>query len=168
VNDYGYCVDRFERFLPNVLFRSVSLMSIGLKNQNESQSSTVEFADQIEVFYDGECLLCRREIAFLRTKDRKRLIHFRDIQRIDFASAGIPKTYQQLMAEIHGRLPDGTWIKGVEVFRRLYDAIGWNWIVAITRWPVVREFLDWAYQIFAKRRLALTGRCLNSCEVKQG
>lgn len=143
-------------------------MSIGPKNQNDSQLLASEFGVQLEVFYDGECPLCRREIAILKTRDRKRLIHFRDIQRIDFAGAGIPKTYQQLMAEIHGRLPDGTWIKGVEVFRRLYDAIGWNWIVAITRWPVVRQSLDWAYLFFAKRRLALTGRCLNSCEVKQG
>ena len=143
-------------------------MSIGLKNQNDSQLLASEFGVQIEVFYDGDCPLCRREIGFFKKKDRKRLIRFRDIQRIDFASAGIPKTYQQLMGEIHGRLPDGTWIIGVEVFRRLYSAIGWNWIVAITRWPVVLQSLDWAYQFFAKQRLTLTGRCRNSCEVEQG
>ena len=143
-------------------------MSFGLRKQNDVKRETSTNDVQIEVFYDGECPLCLREIGFLKKKDRERHIHFREIQRLEFASSSIPKTHQQLMAEIHARLPDGTWIKGVEVFRRLYDAIGWNWIVAITRWPIIRESLDWAYQVFAKRRLSLTGRCLNSCEANQG
>ena len=33
------------------------------------------------------------------------------------------------MAQIHGRLPDGTWLQGVEVFRRLYAAIGFGSLV---------------------------------------
>ena len=37
------------------------------------------------------------------------------------------------MAKIRGRLPAGQLIEGVEVFRRLYTAIGFGWIVALTR-----------------------------------
>jgi predicted DCC family thiol-disulfide oxidoreductase YuxK len=64
-----------------------------------------------------------------------------------------------LMAEIHGRLPDGRIITGVEVFRRLYTAVGFGWLVAPTRWPGVRQGLDLAYRFFARYRLRLTGRC---------
>ena len=121
-----------------------------------------------EVFYDGECPLCRREINFLKSKDRKGRIRFRDLQNLQLNTPEIPRTYDQLMAEIHGRLPDGTWVTGVEVFRRLYDAIGWTWVVAPTRWPLIRNVLNVGYRFFAKRRLALTGRCNDSCEVERG
>jgi predicted DCC family thiol-disulfide oxidoreductase YuxK len=119
---------------------------------------------KIEVFFDGDCPLCKREIGFLKRKDKRNLIRFSDIQTLDRSRVEIDKSYQQLMAEIHGRLPDGTWITGVEVFRELYSAIGWNWAVAPTRWPIIRQILDWGYGVFAPRRLALTGRCVNVCE----
>ena len=119
----------------------------------------------VEVFYDQDCPLCRREIDFLKRRDTKKLIEFTDIHKLDFATFS-EKTHDELMAEIHGRLPDGTWIIGVEVFRRLYDAIGWTWIVSITRWPIIRQLVDFGYKFFAKWRLPLTGgRCNESCEV---
>jgi len=122
----------------------------------------------IEVFYDGDCPLCRREINFLRRRDRQSRIDFTDLQKLDFNSPEVEKTYAELMDKMHGRLPDGTWITGVEVFRRMYDAIGWKWAVTVTRWPVVRPLLDWMYVQFASRRLMFSGRSRCSdetCEV---
>ena len=63
------------------------------------------------------------------------------------------------MAQIHGRLPDGSWIRGVEVFRRLYAAVGFGPLVSLTRLPVISQLLDWGYSIFARNRFRLTGRC---------
>ena len=63
------------------------------------------------------------------------------------------------MAEIHARLPDGSVIRGVEVFRRLYAAVGFGPLVALTRLPGISQLLDAAYGLFAKNRLRLTGRC---------
>ena len=143
-------------------------MSTEALNQRDAQTVPGPSTYQFEVFYDGDCPLCRREIEFLKRKDAKRLIRFSDIEKLDFPNAELSKTYEQLMAEIHGRLPDGTWVQGVEVFRQLYDAIGWQWAVNVTRWPGVRQSLDWVYPIFAKRRLAWTGRCLDSCKVNRG
>lgn len=65
------------------------------------------------------------------------------------------------MDRIHGRLPSGELIEGVEVFRRLYAAVGFSWLVAPTRLPGVRHLLDAAYELFAKNRLRLTGRCVD-------
>ena len=113
----------------------------------------------IEVFYDGGCPLCRREIGLLRGRDRQHLIRFTDIDDEGFDSGAVGKTIEQLMAEIHGRLPDGTMLTGVEVFRRLYSAVGFGWLVAPTRLPGIRQLCDLGYRIFAKNRLRLTGRC---------
>lgn len=128
-------------------------------------SSNVAPRWDVEVFYDGDCPLCLREIAWLRRWDRRGRIRFTDIAAAGFvAPRGI--TWDKLMAEIHGRLPDGTWIRGVEVFRRLYTAIGAGGLVAITRWPGMRQALEIAYSLFAQNRLRLTGRCTAACQVR--
>jgi predicted DCC family thiol-disulfide oxidoreductase YuxK len=124
---------------------------------------------QIQVFYDGACPLCLREIRFLKRLDKKGRIRHTDIAAPDFRPSEYGKTMEAFMAEIHGRLPDGTWVRGVEVFRRLYAAIGLAPLVWFTRLPVIAGLLDRAYHAFARNRLRLTGRCSNRegvCGVK--
>lgn len=122
---------------------------------------------EIEVFFDGGCPLCLREIALLRKWDRHSRIRFTDIDAPSFASVNCEKSYSELMSKIYGRLPDGTWLTGVEVFRRLYAAVGFRFLVALTRVPGVSQLLDWGYELFAKHRLRLTGRCsAETCAVK--
>jgi predicted DCC family thiol-disulfide oxidoreductase YuxK len=67
--------------------------------------------------------------------------------------------WDEFMSEIHGRLPDGTWVRGVEVFRQLYSAVGWTPVVWLSRLPIVAGLLDRAYRLFARNRLRWTGRC---------
>jgi predicted DCC family thiol-disulfide oxidoreductase YuxK len=63
------------------------------------------------------------------------------------------------MARIHGRAKNGEMVEGVEVFRRLYAAVGFAPLVALTRLRPVAALLDAGYRWFAKNRLRLTGRC---------
>jgi predicted DCC family thiol-disulfide oxidoreductase YuxK len=113
----------------------------------------------IEVFYDGECPLCTREIAMLQRLDRQRRIRFTDLSAASFDADALGLTRQALLESIHGRLPDGSFIDGVEVFRRLYAAVGFERLVRLSRLPGLAALLDAAYRAFAKRRLWLTGRC---------
>jgi predicted DCC family thiol-disulfide oxidoreductase YuxK len=120
----------------------------------------------LEVWFDGACPLCAREVAFLRRLDRAGRIRFADIAApgFDASATGIP--WQDLMDRIHARLADGTVVEGVEVFRRLYALLGFAWLVAPTRLPGVRQLLDLAYRAFARNRLRLTGRCADGgCRV---
>lgn len=117
-------------------------------------------ASRVEVFFDGECPLCTREIGWLRRLDRRGRIQFTDIAAPGFdaqAMTGLPA--ERLMARIHGRLADGRMIEGVEVFRRLYAAVGFGPLVALTRLPGISHLMDAAYRWFARNRLRLTGRC---------
>lgn len=114
---------------------------------------------EVEVFFDGDCPLCMREIRMLQKLDRKQRIRFTDIAASDFDAAALGADFGSLMAQIHGRLPSGEWITGVEVFRRLYSAVGLSPLVALTRLPGLRQGLDFAYERFAKNRLKWTGRC---------
>jgi len=107
-----------------------------------SQGSRSRTAD-IRVLFDGECPLCKREIEMLRRRDGGRgRIDFEDIAAPDFDAARYGTTLHDLMARIHGVLPDGTLVEGVEVFRRAYTAVGLGWLVAPTRWPLLRPAFD--------------------------
>lgn len=114
---------------------------------------------EVEVFHDGACPLCAKEIRMLQRLDRRQRIRFVDIAAPDFDAAAVGISWDELMARLHGRLPDGTWIQGVEVFRRLYAAVGFRRLVALSRLPVLSHLLALAYRVFAANRLRFTGRC---------
>lgn len=118
-------------------------------------------AFDIEVFYDGECPLCMREIRMMMRRDSGNRIRFTDLAAEGFDATKVGLTWSQLMARIHGRLPDGTLIEGVEVFRRLYAAIGFRKLVAVSRLPGISHLLRLAYHVFAANRLRFTGRCID-------
>jgi predicted DCC family thiol-disulfide oxidoreductase YuxK len=119
---------------------------------------------QIRVLYDGECPLCSQEIRFLERCDRGRgRIQFEDIADPAFDPAVYGLHARQLMARIHGVLPGGSVVEGVEVLRRAYAAVGLGWLVAPTRWPGLRRLADLAYRIFARNRLRWTRR-ESACE----
>jgi predicted DCC family thiol-disulfide oxidoreductase YuxK len=120
---------------------------------------------QIRVLYDGDCPLCSREIRFLEKRDRGcGRIRFDDIAEPSFDPAVYGLDARQVMARIHGVLPDGTVVEGVDVFRRAYAAVGLGWLMAPTRWPGLRRLAELAYRTFARNRLRWTGReC--ACEV---
>ena len=46
------------------------------------------------------------------------------------------------MGTIHGILPDGRVVTNVEVFRRLYEAVGLGWVYAATKVEPVRKAAD--------------------------
>ncbi len=114
---------------------------------------------QLEVFFDGDCPLCTKEITFVRRLDRKQRVLFTDIAAPGFDAASIGRTQEDLMARIQARTTDGSFIDGVEVFRRMYAAVGLSPLVALTRLPGITQLLDVGYRWFAKNRLRLTGRC---------
>lgn len=126
---------------------------------------TLALSPQFELFYDGQCPICRREGNLARRLDRRGRVLFTNIAVEDFDPATTGRTMDQLMAEIHGRFPDGRVITGVEVFRQLYTAGGLGWLVWPTRLPEISHLLDVGYHWFAANRLRLTGRCDNGCRV---
>lgn len=113
----------------------------------------------LELFYDGECPLCSREVAWIRRLDKADRILLTDIAAPGFDSSALGVTHADLMARIHARLPSGELISGVEVFNRTYEALGLNTLATVARWRVVAPLLDRAYEVFAMNRLRLTGRC---------
>lgn len=115
---------------------------------------------QIKLLYDGKCPLCLREVNFLKKRDAGRgLVAFVDIADDNYipdAHGGVD--FETAMGRIHAVLPDGTIIKNVEVFRRVYETLGMGWVYAVTKLPIIGGIVDSLYAIWADCRLSLTGR----------
>lgn len=115
---------------------------------------------KIKLLYDGECPLCVREVNFLTKRDAGRgLVSFVDIAADDYnpeANGGVD--YETAMGRIHAVLPDGTLVKNVEVFRRVYEVLGMGWVYAATKLPIIGAIANFLYRIWADLRLSLTGR----------
>ena len=86
----------------------------------------------------------------LQRLDRKQRIDFIDIASEHFDADAVGVSWEALMDRIHGRLPDGTLVQGVDVFRRVYAALGLRALVPLTRLPGVAQLLDRAYELFAR------------------
>ncbi|TSA39840.1 MAG: DUF393 domain-containing protein [Methylococcaceae bacterium] len=84
------------------------------------------------MFYNGECPFCQKEIAWLQSLNRQGRLGLYDI---------------------HGMYPDGRMVTGVEVFYAAYHAVGLGWLMAPTRWPVLRSVFTCGYVFFARHRL---------------
>eukprot|EP00775_Hariotina_reticulata_P006325 gene6325-6560_t len=115
---------------------------------------------EIRMLYDGECSLCMKEVKFLMKRDA-------DAGKIDFVDIAAPSyqpsdnagiTFEQAMERIHAILPDGTVVKDIEVFRRLYEAVGLGWVYAVTKYKPVEAAGNAVYNVWAKYRTQITGR----------
>ena len=115
---------------------------------------------KIKLLYDGECPLCLREVNFLQKRDGGRgLVAFVDIADDSYSAeenGGVD--YETAMGRIHGVLPDGTVVKNVEVFRRVYEVLEMGWVYALTKLPILGWLANFIYGIWADLRLKLTGR----------
>ncbi len=134
-------------------------MAIASKTQL-TQENNFNSSWKIKLLYDGECPLCVREVKFLLKRDRGRgIVNFVDIADPNYnpeANGGVD--FATAMGRIHGILPDGTVIKNVEVFRRVYEELGMGWVYALTKLPVISKIADILYCVWADWRLQLTGR----------
>lgn len=119
---------------------------------------------QLTLLFDGGCPLCVREVRFLEQRDRTHngdspQIAFVDIDAADYDPAAHGAiTYRAAMGRIHAIDCDGRVLCDVAVFRRAYELIGLGWLYAPTRWPLIGPLADWAYGLWARWRLVITGR----------
>lgn len=73
----------------------------------------------LEVWFDGDCPLCRREISLMRRLDRRGSIRFIDVAS---GEGACPIDRQALLARFHAR-EDGRMVSGAEAFAAMWRAI---------------------------------------------
>lgn len=108
---------------------------------------------ELIVWHDGDCPLCRAEIAVMRRLDVRGAIHF-----IDVASAGeeaCPIDRRALLARFHAS-EDGKLLSGAAAFAAMWRAIPLlRPIGFLARLPLMLPVLEAAYLGFLRVRPAL-------------
>ncbi|CAN4088224.1 unnamed protein product [Withania somnifera] len=143
---------------PRYSIRAISGTSVAPKKDINEEQSPENW--KIKMLYDGECPLCMREVDMLRERNKSYgTIKFLDISSDEYRpeeNQGLD--YETVMGRIHAILSDGTVIKDVEAFRRLYEAVGLGWMYAITKYEPIATIANTVYGVWAKYRLQITGR----------
>ena len=92
----------------------------------------------LTLYYESACPLCNAEMSNLMLRNAGDHLRFVDVSAPDFSELPAGTTMQDLLELIHARRADGRVIKGVEVFRLAYQAVGLGWVSAAMRWPPAR------------------------------
>jgi predicted DCC family thiol-disulfide oxidoreductase YuxK len=122
---------------------------------------------RFRLFYDSECPICRREVAWLKRRDRNGNLELEDIAALGFDPAPYGLNREEVSRLLHGVRHDGVVVKGMQAVREAYQALGLGWLLAPTRLPGMRALSDLLYGWFARNRSAF-GRLLEpSCSSGQ-
>lgn len=106
----------------------------------------------LTIYYDASCPLCNGEMRNLMLRNADGLLQFVDASPADFTSPLTGIAREDLMNLLHARKANGEVVKGVEVFRLAYTAVGLGWVTAPTSWPVLHWLADKAYPLLARNR----------------
>lgn len=133
-------------------------------------AETLQTDRQLErpaVFYDGNCPLCRREIAHYRRIDRSGQICWIDAAADHEALARHGLSLEQAMAELHVLDKTGAWRRGLDAFITIWVHLPpYRWLARLASLPGLKQLLAAAYRLFARWRYRR--RCgSDGCTIEQ-
>lgn len=107
------------------------------------------------MLYDGKCPICSKEVRFLKDRDSSlRYIDIADGKFKSFSSIGYEDAMKAMIAVEEG----GKIHTGVDAFHEIYLRRRLFFLAIILKLPVFEPLFKLGYSVFAKYRLALTGR----------
>lgn len=111
---------------------------------------TSETQPALVVWHDGNCPLCRREIALMRRLDRRGAITF--IDAVEAADESCPIRREDLLARFHA-MEHGVLLSGAAAFAAMWRAIPLLRPLGLAaRWRPVLAALEWLYLRFLRVR----------------
>lgn len=117
-----------------------------------------------QLYYDGSCPLCSKEIGFLKPIAGEHL-DFVDIQQLKQSptTENIPAT-DKLLKRLHLRKADGKWLIGLDANVYAWSFSRYGFFLKILRWPLIRQVADLVYCSWADKRYDKRYGC-GSCGV---
>lgn len=106
----------------------------------------------LTLYYESACALCNGEMTNLMLRNTAGKLRFVDVSAQGFDNPPPGTTLEALLDLIHAQKADGSVVRGVEVFRLAYRAVGLDWVVAPTDWPLLGRLADRVYPWIARNR----------------
>jgi predicted DCC family thiol-disulfide oxidoreductase YuxK len=119
----------------------------------------------LTLYYDGNCALCRAQMARLRRLDKAGRLGFIDIAAPDFLPEALGVSRQALGTEIHARTADGRLLAGLDSIIAAHAAVGRGWLVAPLRIGVLRPLFAALYRALARNRYRLSACADGACKI---
>lgn len=132
--------------------------------QSQSQTDTINKSPKAVCFHDGDCPLCKIEINAMRKVDKSNAIHWVDITQDKQALIDAGITYQDAMDRIHVIDDQQHMLTGVKGFLAVWQHLPYyrRMIPVINKVPFLLSLMEVAYRLFARYRLVLTGRTMQT------
>lgn len=113
----------------------------------------------IDVFFDGSCPLCTKEIAHYQKIASANDFNWVDISQPN-ALAPYPFSFEETMRYLHCIDDDRKTQIGVKAFIVIWRKLpGWRWLAPIAQFPLVYYPLSVCYKIFADQRIKRRKKC---------
>ncbi len=107
---------------------------------------------QMQVFYDGGCPVCSREIAFYRTRPGADSFDWVDVNLAE-GSLGADLSREAALSRLHVRLADGTLLSGAAAFAAMWRCMpGLRWLGRLLTVPPFGILAELGYRIFLRVR----------------
>ena len=112
--------------------------------------------ETLTVLYDGNCPLCRREIAYV--KDLAERCGESGLSFIDIAcptdqDSSIAADRAKLLARFHVQQRDGSRLDGAAAIVAMWERLpGWRWLARLARLPGILVLLELSYRGFLQVR----------------
>ena len=105
------------------------------------------------VLYDGDCPLCRREIAVYQGLAAREPVRWVDVST---PGTALPNERSTLLARFHVQQEDGSLLSGAEAFLALWARLpGWRWLAFLGRVPGASWLMERTYVGFLRVRPAM-------------
>ncbi len=111
---------------------------------------------KLTLYYDGACPLCQAEILFLSGRNQEGLLEFIDINSDRYDPLEVGVSCEQALAMMYGQYADGELIHGAAVFPEAYRRANLPFLAWLFSRSVLQPILQFAYQLFAKNRHAIS------------
>ncbi|HYB10463.1 MAG TPA: DUF393 domain-containing protein [Alphaproteobacteria bacterium] len=108
---------------------------------------------RIQVYFDGDCPICAREMDRCRAMEGAAAIDFVDVNKDMSALRSDGISYDEALARLFVRDESGRLHKGILAYAVLFRALRrYRWLARIVTSPGVRPTLDFLYVALARRR----------------
>lgn len=116
-----------------------------------TMTETPSNTSNLEVWYDGECALCRKSRSACEIRDPRGLLNFADFRKVD--DHELPVSRRDHEETLWARTPEGALLKGFDAWRRILAELPrWRWLARLTGTPPIPVVGRAVYSVVARFR----------------
>lgn len=123
----------------------------------------------MKLFYDGNCVFCRRETAIIRFLDRRGAHEYIDISKPGFDASDYGLDSLRVNRYFTGMSSDGAVTEGPETVYYALKEVGFEFLVFPLRFEFIRRLLSPVYKLYACWRIPISKmlgrRCDGACDI---